>query len=514
MANNVDHPTGRVDQALRELADAAAIWSRTTSGERRDLLESTTRRLALYAREWVDLACEAKRIAHDSATAGEEIGAGPLALARYLRLLETSHVSLAEGELPPLPGPVRDGLAPVFPTHALADRLLFRGYRADVRLADGPVQQQPPPDGGGPCVVLGAGNVSSLPATDALHYLFAESRPVLLKLNSVNEYLLPIFERVFHELIDRNVLRIITGDPEHGRHAVQHELTAKVHLTGSAATHAVIAADFDGPFASELGNVTPVMIVPGSYSRGDLRYHAENIATMITNNASFNCIAAKLLVTCKSWPQRREFLDLVETRLAAIPPRFAYYPGALDRYARFCGRTASDDAPPWVMMRDLKDDALLLREESFVGVAGELALESDSPGAFVETATRFLNEKVWGNLGANIIAPPTVDIRHATEHLRYGTIAVNCWCGVSYALMTPPWGGYPGGDSGNGFVHNTFFLRDPIQTILTGPFRARPRPAWFATHRRSREVMWSLFRFYSTGGWHHLPSLLFHALRT
>ena len=80
--------------------------------------------------------------------------------------------------------------------------------------------------------------------------------------------------------------------------------------------------------------------------------------------------------------------------------------------------------------------------------------------------------------------------------------------------MTPPWGGYPGGDSGSGFVHNTFFLRAPIQTILTGPFRARPNPAWFATHRHGREVMWYLFRFYATGRWRHLPPLLFHAFRT
>ena len=46
-------------------------------------------------------------------------------------------------------------------------------------------------------LVLGAGNVSSIPATDTISKVFQEGQVVLLKMNPVNEYLGPIFERLF-----------------------------------------------------------------------------------------------------------------------------------------------------------------------------------------------------------------------------------------------------------------------------------------------------------------------------
>ena len=34
-------------------------------------------------------------------------------------------------------------------------------------------------------------------------------------------------------------------------------------------------------------------------------------------------------------------------------------------------------------------------------------------------------------------------VEKAVRELRYGTVAVNVWPAVSYAVMTPPWGGHP-----------------------------------------------------------------------
>ena len=93
------------------------------------------------------------------------------------------------------------------------------------------------------------------------------------------------------------------------------------------------------PITSELGNVTPWVIVPGRYTEAQLRSQAENVIASITNNASFNCIATRMLITCRSWPQRDHFLDLVERILATVPSRYAYYPGAIERYERFSGDT-------------------------------------------------------------------------------------------------------------------------------------------------------------------------------
>ena len=58
--------------------------------------------------------------------------------------------------------------------------------------------------------------------------------------------------------------------------------------------------------------MTPVMIVPGSYSASELRMLAENIVTQVVNNGSFNCNAAKILVLSESWPQREELLKTVQ----------------------------------------------------------------------------------------------------------------------------------------------------------------------------------------------------------
>ena len=40
---------------------------------------------------------------------------------------------------------------------------------------------------------------------------------------------------------------------------------------------------------SELGNVSPVIVVPGPWSAADMEFHAENLATQIGNNGGFKC---------------------------------------------------------------------------------------------------------------------------------------------------------------------------------------------------------------------------------
>ena len=51
---------------------------------------------------------------------------------------------------------------------------------------------------------------------------------------------------------------------------------------------------FTKPITSELGNVSPVIIMPYLYTAGDLWYAARSVASQVTNNASFNCNAAKM----------------------------------------------------------------------------------------------------------------------------------------------------------------------------------------------------------------------------
>ena len=107
-------------------------------------------------------------------------------------------------------------------------------------------------------------------------------------------------------------------------------------MTGSAATHDQLlwgppGPDHDRrrrgelptligvPISAELGNITPIAIVPDSYRLEELAFQARSIATMVTNNASFNCASAKMLVTANGWKQRGAFLDLLMRFLSDTP---------------------------------------------------------------------------------------------------------------------------------------------------------------------------------------------------
>ena len=141
------------------------------------------------------------------------------------------------------------------------------------------------------------------------------------------------------------------------------------------------------PITSELGNVTPWVIVPGRYTDSQLRSQAENIVASITNNASFNCIATKMLVTWKDWPDRERFLDLIEHVLATIPSRYAYYPGLR---IGFLGsmRPRARIRPPSICHGRFDETPIrttrlvLFEQESFVCVCGETSLPAASPDDF------------------------------------------------------------------------------------------------------------------------------------
>ena len=300
--------------------------------------------------------CAAKGIDPTGPLAGEEIAAGPVAVARYLRLLRGTFMAMAEGLPPPLPGPPEYGptglvRVPVLPCRGMFDSILFRGFRAHVWLQphvtkETFAQQQAPAYriGAVPRVslVLGAGNVSSIAPTDALYKLFHEREAVLLKMNPVNAYLGDVLDRAFRPLVDQGLLRIVYGGADVGGYAAQHPGVDDVHITGSVYSHEAIVWGIDHTererrksagdpllrksISSELGNVTPWIVVPGPYTEAELDFQSENLAASIVNNASFNCIATKMIVTQRNWPQRARFLEKVQAVLDQTPPRRAYYP--------------------------------------------------------------------------------------------------------------------------------------------------------------------------------------------
>src|SRR5690606_34352777 len=97
------------------------------------------------ADDWIARACTLKRIAPSSETAAEEIAA-PIAVARALQLSRRTCFALARGAPPRLPGVGRlaDGRRAVHALPALPfDRLLFRGHRCRIAVAEDPLQEVP-----------------------------------------------------------------------------------------------------------------------------------------------------------------------------------------------------------------------------------------------------------------------------------------------------------------------------------------------------------------------------------
>ncbi|MEX0677627.1 MAG: aldehyde dehydrogenase family protein [Pirellulales bacterium] len=553
-------PTEHVDRCAGELAAARERLSGLSLAERRALLEDCLDRVVALAPEWVLAACEAKGLSPGSPLRAEEVAAGPMATARHLRLLIDNYKTIeATGsiKLPAPPVQMADGslAVQVVPVKGLFDAVLFAGFKATAYLAPNVKREDlerlgsrlAHPPAAKTVLVLGAGNVSSIPATDAISKIFQEGHVVLLKMNPVNEYLGPIFQGLFARLIDRGFLRIIYGGADVGAAAVEHPEIDEVHITGSIHSHDAIVWGPPGdererrkrendpvlkkPITSELGNVSPWIVVPGPYTESQLRFQAESVAASITNNASFNCVATKVIVTWKDWPQRRHFLDLIDGVLAQVPRRKAYYPGAQERFARFSGQTPPADAEgklPWRLVRDADPQKMphLFCEESFVCVCAEIGLAADDERDFLKVAVDFANERLWGTLSAALSVPPSFRRDRASEacfqaaltNLRHGSIGVNHWPALVYAMMSPPWGGYPSGtpadaQSGIGSVHNTFMLSDVQKTILEGPITIWPKPFWFPTHRNPEPIAWKVLALcHKPSAW-KLPGLMLSALR-
>lgn len=561
-SSSADVGTAHLDQALAELRDRSQVFARLAPSEKAQLLRDVLKRALDAAPRMVALACQAKGIDPQSPLSGEEWFGGPVTIVNDIAALARSLQEIAKRGAPRLPfGSVReraDGRVDVrvFPYQGSDSRLLA-GFSCDVRLAAGTKKrdvraqqaafyQRKDPEGA-VSLVLGAGNVASIPAMDTLHELFVEGRVVVLKMSPVNEYLAPVLNDMLAPLVSQGFVRIVCGDGQVGAHLAGHEAVNHVHVTGSQRTHDTIVwgpAGIDQDkrrasnepvlgktITSELGNISPIIVVPFLYSEKELWFQARNIATQLVNNASFNCNAAKMLVLAKGWPQRDKFVAELVRALGQIRPRKAYYPGALDRYAaltqghehiRKIGEAGPDELP-WTLIEHLdasRSDEPLFSTEPFCAILSQVAVGSDDPVEFLAAATSFCNDTLWGTLSASIVChgvhedDPVVGaaLEKCIDELRYGAVAVNHWPAFVYGMVTAPWGGHPSStlanvQSGQGFVHNTLMLGNIEKAILRGPLTSYPRPPLFFDHRKMHVVAERLMNYNADPGWTRLPSV-------
>jgi len=552
-------PLSEVDSLVERIAAKKDVWVRTGIDRRIELLHQCIETTTASAKAWVDAAARAKGIPADSPQTGEEWLGGPVTTVRNIRLVIDA---LEAGGAPTPPSiktrPDGQAVARVFPRNTL-DKVMMGGVTAEVWIEPGKAPSQGHVyaekkagrfASGKVSLVLGAGNVASIGPMDAIYKLFVEDEVVVLKTNPVNAYLGEHWVRAMKPLIDEGVLGIVHGGAEVGAHLTKHAKIDTIHMTGSDRTHDAIVWGTDPVEAarrkaaneplntkhmsSELGAVTPVIVVPGPWSDDDIAFQARHVASMVANNGSFNCNAAKVLVVAKGWDKRDAFVSAVRGALSKMTPRKAYYPGAAARYQGFLDHypdaqklgEQTADIVPWTILPKVPAEKgeYALTNEAFCGVLAITDIDASDARTFLEKVVPFANDVVWGTLSCVVMVHPETEKAYGAEvdqalaDLRYGGIAVNCFAGLIYGLVVATWGAFPGHtaqdiQSGRGVVHNAYFFDHPQKSIVRAPFRIAPTPAWFSDHKTQDALGEALFAMEAKPGWLRLPKLLAAALR-
>lgn len=562
-----------VDRALAPLSDHKNEWARLGVDRKIRYLEAMRSAVAAHADEWVRLSLAGKEIPKRSPLAGEEWISGPYAVLMAINALTKTLKAVATGGdvLADTKVRTRAGgqvVVEVFPGD-IFDKLLLNGYRAEVWMQEGVTPAnlrdhiasfyKKAEPAGSVALILGAGNISSIPMLDVLTKMFSEGQVAIVKMNPINDYLGPLFEEICTSLIDDGYLRFVYGGGDVGAYLTNHDEVDTLHITGSAQTYNTIVfgsgeagADrlannqpiITKPFTSELGGVGPTIVVPGPWTDADLAYQAEHLATQKFHNAGFNCIASQVLVLPEGWTGSDRLVEELRRTIRAIPPREAYYPGADERQLAALAKHPHAEVldggrVPRTLITNIDPDGkdeYSFTTEFFGGVYATTQLPEREPIDFVRAAVKFANQKLAGTLGAQfLIHPKTLQhlgpvLDEAIADLNYGNVGINTWTGAGYLLPTATWGAYPGHThddigSGIGVVHNAHMFDWPEKTVVHAPFHPFPRalfngeyhlspkPPWFVTHRRADKAGERLTRFAADPGWRHLPGIFAAALR-
>src|SRR2546425_2420722 len=354
----------RIDEAVGRLWDNAARFAHLSLDQRVALARAMQVGYVRVAEASVRAACAAKGISLGTPLEGEEWCLGPWIVVRHLRLIQQSLLALkrtGNTSVGKVGRTVDDRLSvQVYPANGI-DAMLFNGVRVDVHLQRGVTEKdlhatragfyKVPSHDGRVALVLGAGNVNAIVSLDLITKMFNEGKVCAVKMNPVNAYLGSYLEQAFAAAVREGFLAILYGGADEGAYLATHRHTDEIHITGSDQTYDRIVWGPPGserverkaegrpllarPITAELGNVSPVMVIPGPYTDRELAFQAEDVASALTYNASFDCNAAKVVITAKGWPLRETFLRHLATALAGAQQRQPYYPGARARWEAF-----------------------------------------------------------------------------------------------------------------------------------------------------------------------------------
>jgi aldehyde dehydrogenase (NAD(P)+) len=395
-------------------------------------------------------------------------------------------------------------------------------------------------------LVLGAGNFSSIPYLDVLYHLITRKSVILLKLNPVNEYLKPVFEKVFQNFIERGYIIVTTGNIDESKYMANHPGINHIHLTGSDKTFEDIVYGREltekerttkslskinnKSITSELGNVTPIIIHPGKWSTSDIKYQARKIVTAKLNNNGFNCVAAQVVVLPDGWGQTDTLIKFVKHYMSKAKERKAYYPESIERLEKLekekgYERVNALSCVTPHLTREIKAYSKFEIDEVWSSTIYFKKIEYTSIEDFANKAIDYCNEELWGNLGVSVIIKDhdRKFNKHITnlyiDKLNYGTVAINEWAAIGYIIPQLPWGGFPGNrdndiQSGQSVVHNSMLFESPLKGVVNTKFRISRLidPPWFVTNKKARRLFKNLTYYQINNSNINFLKLIFAAL--
>lgn len=559
-----------LDGFISDLKSAKDKWAQLAVSSKIKLLNGVVEKTGQYAQEWVDLALQNKHLQPDSPYAGEEWCTGPWALAyavtEYRKTLE--HIQTNSlSKLIHKTSIRKNGQLKVnvFPSN-FYEKIFFSKISGEIWMQKGVTagnlvdnmasfyKQQKPK--GKVSLVLGAGNINAIAPLDMIYKLIVSGEVVLLKMNPVNEYQIPVMEKIFKDFIDNDFVRITNGGAEVGQYLTSHLDIETIHITGSEQSHNAIVygvgeegkkrkknndpiLNSTKKITSELGNIGPTIIVPGPWTSSDIRHQAENIVTVKLHNNGYNCAASQVLVIPENWDHSKDIVETVSRLMKTIPYREAYYPGSAERLEQtmkeYPDAEKLTNGVPRTFIPGINSnngDEFAFKNEFFGATYAQTSIEGSTPLEYLRNAVRFCNNKLKGTLGVNlIIHPKTIrelgtNLENCIGELKYGVVAVNVWNAAAFLLPQSSWGAYPGHtyddiQSGIGTVRNSLMFDRPEKTVYYGPFRplpralnlAPPRPPWFVTNRTAHITMKRITKFAVNPGIRHLPGIFYSAMK-
>jgi aldehyde dehydrogenase (NAD(P)+) len=540
-----------LDRNINRLRIHSVEFSELPDEELVTLLEKTIHNIQGIAYYWATLSAEKKQILQKHKE-GEEWLGGPfvsiLTTQYYIEYLK-GNLQLKEDNFDKVTNSYK-----VFP-NKLIESLTFPLLKAEIRFNKSMSFNQIEEFRGfnqrigksdNVTLVLGAGNVSSIPFLDTLFHLVAKRSAILLKLNPVNDYLLPVFEKVFEEFIDRGFISVVNGNLDTSRYLTKHRSIDSIHLTGSNYTYENIVYDRQltdkerslstipklnkKPIFSELGNVTPIIIHPGKWSNSELKFQARKIATAKLNNSGFNCIAAQVIVLPKGWRSAEKLKKYIKFYLKKIGDTTSYYPGANESLINLKTNenyelvNESSCSTPF-MTADLDMEEKYSSSEVWNTTLYFKELEYSDNESFTDISINYVNNELWGNLGASVLFKGSKKknnvhiVNKYKNDLNYGTVAINEWSAIAFIIPTMPWGGYPGNkdndiQSGQGYVHNAYFFESPLKGIVETNFRFSRfiDPPWFVNNKKAHRLFKNLTYYQANNSKINFIKLIFSTL--